>query len=126
METKRPLTPFPPLHPVERGLAATPADESIWGPYRNYQDEARFEYGRRMWRIPEMRARLLEHWLDERHPWRERFMQNRSLIEEVLTSTVTPEELNNLLLARGTSLRCVARDIPPVFGSFFPVKPIEP
>ena len=101
-------------------------DVKIWGPYRNYQDEARFEYGRRMWRIPDMRARLLEHWLDERHPWRERFIQNRPLIEEVLTSTITPEELNNLLLARGTSLRCVARDIPPVFGSFFPAKPIEP
>jgi hypothetical protein len=92
---------------------------NIWGPYRNYQDEARFEYGRRMWRIPEMRARLLALWLDERHPWRERFMESRQLIEEILNSDHTPEELNRQLLLRGTRLRCIAREIPPVFGSFF-------
>src|SRR5438128_9126760 len=91
----------------------------IWGPYHNYQDEARFEYGRRMWRIPEMRGRLLEHWLDERHPWRERFIEHRELIEQILTSDATQEELHHQLLSRGTSLRCVAREIPPVFGSFF-------
>jgi len=89
------------------------------GPYRNYQDEARFVYGRRMWCIPEMRTRLLEHWLDERHPWRERFIERRELIEEVLSSTYSESELNRALLARGTSLRCVAREIPPVLGVFF-------
>ena len=95
-------------------------DLKIWGPYRNYQDEARLQYGRRMWRIPEMRARLLGHWLDERHPWRERFIERRELIEEILTSNLSPEELNVQLLSRGTSLRCAAREIPPVFGGFFP------
>ena len=100
------------------------ADLRIWGPYRNYQDEARFEYGRRMWRLPEMRARLLDHWLDERHPWKERFIENRQLIEEVLMSDLTTEELNRSLLARETSLRCVAREIPPVFGNFFSAKPV--
>ena len=102
------------------------ADLKVWGPYRNYQDEARFEYGRRMWRIPEMRARLLEHWLDERHPWRERFIERRQLIEEILTSDLAPEELNRQLLSRGTSLRCVAREIPPVFGGFFSPSKNEP
>ena len=97
----------------------------IWGPYQNYQDEARFEYGRRMWRIPEMRARLLAHWLDERHPWRERFIERRQLIEQILTSDLSPEELNQQLLSRGTSLRCVAREIPPVFGGFFPSRKHE-
>ena len=92
----------------------------IWGPYRNYQDEARLQYGRHMWRIPEMRARLLTHWLDDRHPWHERFIEHRELIEELLTSNLTPEELNHQLLSRGTSLRCAAREIPPVFGGFFP------
>jgi len=96
-------------------------ESAVWGPYRNYHDEARFQYGRRMWRIPEMRARLLAHWLDERHPWRERFLEHRTLIEEVLTSDLTQAELNQSLLKRGTSLRCAAREIPPVFGSFFPV-----
>src|SRR6266550_9526123 len=96
------------------------AGSVVWGPYQNYQDEARFEYGRRMWRIPEMRARLLAHWLDERHPWRERFIERRQLIEQILTSDATQEELHHQLLSFGTSLRCVAREIPPVFGSFFP------
>jgi hypothetical protein len=100
-------------------LARDKARSEVWGPYRNYQDEARFEYGRRMWGIPEMRARLLAHWLDERHPWRERFIEHRSLIEEILTSDLAPEELNQSLLKRGTTLRCAAREIPPVFGSFF-------
>src|SRR5262245_53987702 len=95
-------------------------DLEIWGPYQNYQDKARFEYGRRMWRIPEMRARLLEHWLDQRHPWHERFIEHRESIEQVLRSTLTQEELHRELFARGTSLRSVAREIPPVFGSFFP------
>jgi hypothetical protein len=75
-----------------------------------------------MWRIPEMRARLLAHWLDERHPYRERFIRQRELIEGVLASNESPEELQRMLLSRGTSLRCVAREIPPVFGSFFPSK----
>ena len=95
-------------------------DLEIWGPYRNYQDEARFEYGRRMWRIPEMRARLLKHWLDQRHPWRERFIKQRESIEHVLGSALTQQELHRELFARGTTLRCLAREIPPVFGSFFP------
>src|SRR5437867_12483916 len=89
-------------------------ESDVWGPYRNYQDEARLQYGRQMWRIAEMRSRLLAHWLDERHPWRERFIENRRLVEEILTSDLTEAELNRSLLERGTSLRCVAREIPPV------------
>ena len=92
---------------------------SIWGPYPNYDDIARFEYGRRLWRDARMRARLLQHWTDARHPHHERFLERRQLIEEILNSTVAPEELDACLRARGTSLRCVAREIPPVFGSFF-------
>jgi len=80
---------------------------------------ARFEYGRRMWRLPDMQVRLLGHWTDERHPHRERFLRQRELIEEVLESTEGPEELDRRLRERGTSLRCMAREIPPVFGSFF-------
>lgn len=95
------------------------APDPVWGPYPNYDDIARFEYGRRMWRLPEMRARLLAHWLDERHPYRERFIERRQLVEEVLASRELPEQFNERLLARGTSLRCMAREIPPVFGSFW-------
>jgi hypothetical protein len=97
------------------------AERDVWGPYPNYDDIARFEYGRRLWKYADMRARLTAHWLDERHPYRERFIEQRQLIEEILASQDVPEELNRILLGRGTSLRCVVREIPPVFGSFFPV-----
>ena len=72
-----------------------------------------------MWRLPEMKSRLLAHWLDERHPYRNRFEKQRQLIEEVLISDADGVSLNVTLRERGSSLRCVAREIPPVFGSFF-------
>ena len=91
----------------------------VWGDYPNWDDISRFEYGRRMWRIPEMRARLLAHWTDERHPYRDRFRAHRALVEEVLSSELSQVRLDEQLRCRETSLRCVAREIPPVFGSFF-------
>jgi hypothetical protein len=97
--------------------------DAVWGPYPNYDDVARFEYGRRFWRMPEMRARLLRHWTDARHPYRERFLEQRELIEGVLTSTMRAEEIDQQLRSKGSSLRCVAREIPPVFGSFFAADP---
>ncbi len=71
------------------------------------------------WRLPDMRARLLRHWTDDRHPYKDRFLRQRELIEEVLTSAEPELELDQRLRSRGTSLRCMAREIPPVFGSFF-------
>ena len=91
----------------------------VWGAYPNYDDIARFEYGRLLWRSAAMRQRLRCHWLDSRHPYRDRFQEQQSLIEEILGSPETPEELDARLRTRGTSLRCVVREIPPVFGSFF-------
>jgi hypothetical protein len=95
------------------------AEAAVWGPYVSYDDVARFEYGRRFWRIPEMRLKLLNHWLDDRHPHRERFVEQRSLIEEVLASTETAGALDAKLRQRGTSLRSVAREIPAVFGQWY-------
>ena len=95
------------------------AEAAVWGSYPAYDDIARFEYGRRMWRRPAMRARLLAHWSDARHPHRERFAERRALIESVLGSDAAPAELDAALRAQGTSLRCAVREIPPVFGSFF-------
>jgi len=92
---------------------------SIWGSYPSYDDVARFEYGRRMWRLPEMRRRLLSHWLDPRHPYKDRFGEQRDLIEEVLSSSANIEALDSELRQRGASLRRVAREIPPIFGSFW-------
>jgi len=93
--------------------------DSVWGAYPNYQDIARFEYGRRMWRLPEMRARLLAHWTDQRHPYSDRFIEQRATIEEVLSSDASAATLDRDLRERGSSLRCMIREIPPVFGSFF-------
>ena len=66
-----------------------------------------------------MRARLLSHWTDVRHPYRDRFLRQRELIERVLSSNATPKEVDQLLREAGTSLRCVSREIPPIFGDFF-------
>lgn len=94
-------------------------DTHVWGSYANYDDVARFQYGRMLWRQPAMRARLLAHWLDERHPYRDRFQEQRPALEEVLGSDEAPSELDKRLRQYNTSLRCLAREIPPVFGSFF-------
>jgi len=95
------------------------SETRVWGDYPNWDDIARFTYGRRMWRLPEMRARLIAHWMDERHPYRDRFQVHSALVEEVLSSNLAPERIDEQLRAKQTSLHCVARDIPPVFGSFF-------
>src|SRR5687768_612255 len=85
-----------------------PSTVDVWGRYPNYDDISRFEYGRRLWRAPDMRQRLLAHWLDQRHPYRERFIEQRALIEDVLSSSISPEELDAQLQNQGTSLRCLA------------------
>ena len=99
----------------------TRRDAEVWGDYVNYDDVARFDYGRMLWRQPAIRARLLRHWLDEQHPGHERFLAHRAEVEEILSSEQSAAQLNELCLRRGTSLRCVAREIPPVFGAFFDV-----
>jgi len=96
-----------------------PESLSVWGKYPNPNDISRFVYGRRLWKYPSIREHLLHHWLDERHPYRERFLERRNLVEEILNSSLSPEELDEILRQRNTSLRCVVREIPPVFGSFF-------
>jgi hypothetical protein len=95
------------------------SEADVWGPYASPDDIARFEYGRRFWRIPEIRRRLLTHWLDARHPYRERFLEKRPMIEAVLASRESMVALDARLRASGTSLRCIAREIPPVFGEWW-------
>ncbi|NBV47389.1 MAG: hypothetical protein EBR86_17570 [Planctomycetia bacterium] len=86
-----------------------------------YHDEARLEYGRRFWADPEKRQRLLEHWLDERHPYHQRFAERwRPIVERVLQANpADDDDLDRDLRAEGLSLRVVVREIPPVFGGFF-------
>jgi hypothetical protein len=89
-------------------------------PYPNYDDLARLEYGRMLWRDPLWRDRLRRHWLDERHPHRERFLEQQLLVEELLSDVRSDlGELDADLRRRGTSLRATMREIPPVFGGFF-------
>lgn len=95
------------------------SEARVWGDYPNWDDVARFVYGRRMWRLPEMRLRLLAHWTDERHPYRDRFQACRAQVEAALSSDATATHLDEQFRAQDTSLRCIAREIPPVFGSFF-------
>jgi len=85
----------------------------------NYDDLARLEYGRILWRNPRDRQQLITHWTDSRHPYRERFLEQRELIELILTSAESEEDLDAKLRARGASFRAVLREIPPVFGSFW-------
>ena len=86
-----------------------------------YQDEARLEYGRRFWRDPDKRERLLHHWLDERHPYSDRLRERwLPLVDRVLRSEPDQDaSLDAALQSEGVSLRAVVREIPPVFGSFF-------
>jgi hypothetical protein len=44
---------------------------------------------------------------------------HRTRIEEALSSDAPAPRLDEQLRGQNTSLRCVAREIPPVFGSFF-------
>ena len=100
-------------------MATADAFTSVWGPYPAYDDLARLQYGRRFWRDPIMRQRLLCHWLDERHPYRERFQRFRPLVEQVLESSAVDAELDQQLRSQNASLRAITREIPPVFGHFW-------
>ena len=84
-------------------------------------DQARLEYARLLWRRDSARQRLLRHWTDPRHPYRERFTgQYRPLVERVLAADPAQDDaLDAELRAEGQSLRVIVREIPPVFGSFY-------
>jgi hypothetical protein len=88
-----------------------------FGKYPNYQDIARLEYGRMLWKSASSRGRLLSHWMDPAHPYADRFRSRRTLVERVLESRLPDEALDIELRAEGHSLRAIAREIPPVFGS---------
>jgi hypothetical protein len=89
---------------------------SIWGDYPDYQDIARLEYGRLLWKSS-AKSRLLAHWLDPEHPYAERFQSKISLVERILESPLPDDQLDLQLQAEGHSLCSVMREIPPVFGS---------
>ena len=89
-------------------------------PVTSYDEFAKLEYGRMLWKLPEMRARLLRHWTHPDHPHGERFEQWRAEVQRLLESAPgADEQLDAELRQRGLSLRVVLREIPSVFGSFF-------
>lgn len=87
------------------------------GKYASYQDLARLEYGRLLWKNAVTRARLLKHWTSAENPYGDRFAGKKQLIERVLSAEVGDEQLDLQLRKEGLSLRSVVREIPPVFGS---------
>jgi hypothetical protein len=85
-----------------------------------FQEYAKLEYGRMLWRMPEYRERLLRHWRDPRHPHAERFAEHEAEVRRVLESPKGSDEVVDAeQRQRGLSLRVVVKEIPSVFGSFF-------
>lgn len=85
-----------------------------------FQEYAKLEYGRLLWRVPACRERLLRHWRDARHPHAERFAEQEAVVREILASPKGSDaELDAQLRQRGLSLRAVVKEIPSVFGSFY-------
>ncbi len=86
----------------------------------HFQEYAKLEYGRLVWRVPEFRERLLRHWRDPRHPHAERFARHEPEVRRVLESLPDADaQLDAELRQRNLSLRVVVKEIPSVFGSFF-------
>jgi hypothetical protein len=86
----------------------------------HFQEYAKLEYGRLVWRDPAFRERLLRHWTDPRHPHAERFAGHAADVCHILESLKgSDEQLDAEFRARGSSLRAVVKEIPSVFGSFF-------
>ena len=70
------------------------APMNIFEKHPNYQDMARLEYGRLLWKSPSSCRLLLDHWVKPHHPYAERFRRRRLLIERVLDSTIFDEQLD--------------------------------
>jgi hypothetical protein len=86
----------------------------------HFQEYAKLEYGRLLWRVPAYRERLLKHWRDPRHPHAERFTEHEADVRHILESPKgSDHELDAELRRRNLSLRVVVKEIPSVFGSFF-------
>lgn len=86
----------------------------------HFQEYAKLEYGRLLWRVPEYRERLLRHWHDPRHPHAERFAEHEADVRHILESPKDSDAaLDAGLRRRNLSLRVVVKEIPSVFGSFF-------
>ena len=85
----------------------------------HFQEYAKLEYGRLLWRVPACRQRLLRHWRDPRHPHAERFAEHEAAVTHILESPKGSDAaLDAELNRRNSSLRAVVKEIPS-FGSFY-------
>ena len=86
----------------------------------HFQEYAKLEYGRLLWRNPVYHERLLRHWRDSRHPHAERFAEREADVTYMLESPQSSDSaLDAELQWRNSSLRAVVKEIPSVFGSFY-------
>ncbi len=88
--------------------------EQILGPYAMPHDLARLYCGRLLWRKERTRERMLRHWTDARHPYRDRFLETwQPVVEELLLADPARDfDLDASLKSRGLSLRVVVGEIP--------------
>jgi hypothetical protein len=102
-------------------LEQAPEGGKPFDPYFVPDDWARLQYGRLLWKNPATRERLLRHWTDPRHPYRDRFVNRyRPWVEMVLKANPEDDDsLGHKLRDAGHSLRAIVREIPPVFGAFY-------
>lgn len=102
-------------------LDDAPEGGEPFDPFLIPDDWARLQYGRLLWKKEKTRERLLAHWMDPRHPYRERFVHKyRNWVERVLEADpADDDDLDSELRQKGLSLRVIMREIPPVFGSFY-------
>ncbi len=82
------------------------------------EDAARLQYSRILWRNPQTRARLLYVWEHPEHPHRERFEENRALVEGLLECT-DPDAYARTASGGKWSLRTLTREIPSVIWSLW-------
>jgi len=88
--------------------------------FSNYDELAKLEYGRILWKKAIYRERLVRHWTDERHPHADRFARYRKIVERVLEAPPENDpQLDLELREQGWSLRTAMREIPSVFGQFW-------
>src|SRR5476649_1803832 len=84
----------------------------------NFEDEARLQYSRVLWKNPRTRRRLLYVWEHPDHPHRERFEENRQLVVGLLEVS-DPQLYVDSLEPKTWSLRTLTREIPSVIWEFW-------
>ena len=85
----------------------------------NFEDEARLQYSRILWKNPRTRRRLLYVWEHPEHPQRERFEENRELIVGFLECENPEAYLDAVAGSAKWSLRTLTREIPCVIWSLW-------